>query len=98
MKTPVSSSFLARVKMRWQRSGMNDRVELHDGVLGACRHEKVQPKIAGLAIIGLLVGQTILPGAMLISNVQAEELRQSNFKKAEQKAIDDNTPAWAKVL
>ena len=97
MKTPVSS-FLSRVKMRWQLAGMNDRVELTDGVLGACRHEKVQPKIAGLAIIGLLVGQTILPGAMLISNVQAEELRQSNFKKAEQKAIDDNTPAWAKML
>ena len=97
MKTPVSS-FVSRVKMRWQLAGMNDRVELTDGVLGACRHEKVQPKIAGLAIIGLLVGQTILPGAMLISNVQAEELRIEDRKKAEKKAIDDNTPAWAKAL
>ena len=97
MKTPVSS-FLARVKMRWQLAGMNDRVELTDGVLGACRHEKVQPKIAGLAIIGLLVGQTILPGAMLISNVEAAEGRIETQKRAEQKAIDDNTPAWAKML
>ena len=97
MKTPVSS-FLARVKMRWQLAGMNDRVELTDGVLGACRHEKVQPKIAGLAILGLLVGQTILPGAMLISNVEAAEGRIETQKRAEQKAIDDNTPAWAKML
>ena len=101
MRNP--SSFLSRVKLRWHNSWLTDRVELPavlpaGGAMGACQQQKTQQKIALFGIIGLLVGQTILPGAMLISNVEAAETSLAQRKRAEQKRIDDNTPAWAKML
>lgn len=102
MQTPQTSSFLSCVKLRWQNSWFTERVELpalaSGGAMDACQGEKTKRNLALVGIFGLLVGQTILPGAMLISNVQAEELRIEDRKQAERKARDANTPAWAKAV
>ena len=92
------SSFSARVAARWQRSWWNQRIELTDGVLGACGHERVQPKIAALGIVGLLLSQTLLPGAMLLGEVRAAELRQGEALAAQKKEREAQTPAWAKAV
>ena len=98
MQLSSFSSLSQRIKTRWNNSWLTDRIELNGGVMGACRHEKVQPKLAGLAILGLLVGQTLLPGVMLLSNVQAAELRGDQARKQQKQAREANTPAWAKAL
>ena len=103
MQTPQTSCFVSRLKLRWQKSWFTDRVELPtllpaDGAMGACQQQKTQQKIALFGIIGLLVGQTILPGAMLISNVQAEELRIENGKRAEAQRVEDAKPSWVKNM
>ena len=91
-------SFSTRIKVRWRDSWLTDRIELNGGLLGACRHERVRPKIAALALVGLLLGQTIVPGAMLLGEVRAGELRQGEALKQQKQEREAQTPAWAKAV
>ena len=63
-----------------------------DGVMSLCRSEWVRPRLAALALAGLLLGQTLVPCGMLLSNVGAAELRLAG--KNGTKTQSAVMPAW----
>ena len=65
--------------------------------LDVCRGERVRPRVAALALAGLLLGQTFVPCGLLLSSVHAEELRIKNQKSAVQSS-KAAIPAWATAL
>ena len=46
--------------------------------MNVCRSERVRPRLAVLALTGLLLGQTLVPCGILLSSVHAAELRVKN--------------------
>ena len=60
--------------------------------MGVCRSERARPRLAALALAGLLVGQTLVPCGVLLSSVRAAELRVANRTNAN--ARSTKVPAW----
>lgn len=98
MQTPQSSTFLERVRTRWNHSWMTERVEFNGDILTACRHERVCPKIASIALVALLLSQTFVPGAMLLSDAHAGEFQQKQALQAQARAREAQLPQWAKAV
>ena len=71
--------------------------EANGDLISVCRSERVRPRLAALALVGLLVGQTLAPCGILLSSVRAAELRLG-AKPAASKAPSAPIPAWAKEL
>ncbi len=64
--------------------------------MNVCRGERVRPRLAVLALAGLLLGQTLMPCGLLLSSVRAAELRaKQNLAVAASKPA---IPAWARDL
>ena len=61
-----------------------------------CRSERVRPRLAAVALAGLLMGQTLVPCGILLSEVHAQELRRPGKNSFASSPVA--IPQWAKNL
>ena len=98
MKRSLLVALISRIA---RRDSTGDVVKSSLDVMGVCRSERARPRLAVVALAGLLLGQTLVPCGILLSSVHAAELRlkaKSAAKTGATKTQKTPIPGWARDL